>query len=189
MRPGFRFVAFGGALRTGIAAVAIGALCNGGIAAAQKNAPAPASGTRLYHGEWFDVTYPAVFTSTPPSRKTLQETGSDEATFTSPDGRVSFYVFSPQWNGKPSFVTVAPTEKEVSRRVQTSKDAARIYTTKAIWVTVEAKNKSYTRTWEDVETSLNTRRVTGVKYKTEADFKRYRAQYLAFKKSLKQFGD
>ena len=135
-----------------VACAALLAAQSAGVFAQTKGAvhaaPAVAS-TRLYHGEWFDVRYPAQFTVAPPSRKTLSGTGSDEATFTSPDRRVSCDVFSPQWNGKPSFGTLAPHEKEVSRRVQTSKDAARVYTTNATGVTVEAKNKAYTQRWED----------------------------------------
>lgn len=147
-----------------------------------------AADTRIFHGAWFDVRYPGSFSPSPASKSKLSENGSDEATFTSPDRHVQFYVFAPQWNGNASFAVMDTLrEKQVSKSSENRQN--KNYTTKVRWITVEAKNKSYTRTWEDMETSLNTRHVFGVKYKSEADFKRYRPQYLAFKKSLHQFTD
>ncbi len=58
------------------------------------------------------------------------------------------------------------------------------------WVSVAARNGSYLRAFYDEEdTLLNTRYAFGIKYRTQADYDRFRGLYLAFKASLIQFAD
>ena len=156
----------------------------------------PATGaTRKFSGEWFDVRYPAGFTV----RRSLSEKEAPEqclsAFFTSPDGAVVFYVFSPQWNGDPTDIALKPNEVLENQSEQHRDGPLQSGTTKPLYTitvrqkTARAKDRSYTRSWEDKETTLNTRRVFGFQYRNEAARLRYRPAYLAFKASLRQYGD
>jgi len=63
--------------------------------------------TRIFEGAWFQVAYPADFTVRPSLESSSAE-GYDSAFFDSPDGEVTFYVFSPQWGGEPSDIALDP---------------------------------------------------------------------------------
>jgi hypothetical protein len=146
----------------------------------------PASAqTKKYTGAWFDIFYPANF-KVKPSQKSPSAEGYESAFFISPDKTAEFYVFSPQWNGDPADISLKPaTEKETNRK--TTKD---VNGTDITWFTIEANNKTYTRTYEEsLNETYNTRRVVGIKYKNQAAYKKYKTAYLAFKKSLIQYAD
>ena len=168
--------------------------------------PAP---TRVYNGAWFDIRPPSTF-SARPSLKGISGGGYDSAFFESPDKRVEFYVFSPQWNGTPSDIVLDPArEVEVSRKVEEiqgmetvdrpsrkgdpasgSTEKQKVVKSRATWVTVRAKNGSYTRSWVDVENpEYNTRKVFGIRYRDARSLAVYKKQYVAFKASLRQFSD
>jgi hypothetical protein len=140
--------------------------------------------TKKYEGSYFDVSYPSNFTAT----KCADANNCNEVTVTSPDQLVSFYVFAPQWNGTPN-MQMLPTEKEVSREVKVvNKGTSQEQT--ITQVTYAAKDGSYTRSFDDTEnTELNTRTTFGITYKNMAAYNKYKAQYLAFKKSLGHFAD
>lgn len=137
-----------------------------------------------YKGAWFAIKYPPTF-KVRPSLKSTTGQGYDSAFFKSPDGLVEFYVFSPQWNGKPTDILIKPkTETSVSKHSSTK---AGVRTTSA---TIRAKNGSYTRSYVDVEnTKENTRRVSGIKYRNQQAYNKYKADYLKFKASLIQYAD
>lgn len=137
-----------------------------------------------YKGAWFEIKYPSNFKVRPSLRSSSAQT-YDSAFFSSPDGSVEFYVFSPQWNGEPTDIEMkSPFEVQVSQN--TEKRAGRIVRR----VTIRARDNSYLRSFEDTEdTTTNTRKVFGIKYRDEATYNRYRQSYLTFKQSLKQFAD
>jgi hypothetical protein len=56
---------------------------------------------KKYKGAWFEIEYPDAFTVEPSLKSSTNVEGFDSALFTSPDGKVQFYIFSPQWTGKP----------------------------------------------------------------------------------------
>jgi hypothetical protein len=150
--------------------------------------------TKRFEGAWFTVRYPAAFTVRPgmPGRSS-DKNQVDSAYFVSPDKKVEFYVYSPQWNGEPTDYALEPKwETLVAKREQTVKKGSGGFneTIRVQWVTVKAKNGAYTRSWVDTEnTTLNTRHVFGIKYTDLKSYQKYRAAFEAFKKSLEQFGD
>jgi hypothetical protein len=54
---------------------------------------------KLYKGAWFDIMYPAGFTVRPSIKSSTSAEGYDSVFFASPDGKVEFYISSPQWRG------------------------------------------------------------------------------------------
>lgn len=143
------------------------------------------SGWRLYKGAWFEIKYPSTFKARP-SLKSISFDGKyDSAIFTSADGSAEFYVFAPQWNGRPTDIEIDPQKEEYL-----SQHAEQKGTITVRRVTIKAKDGSYTRAVEDTEnTDLNIRRVFGFKYRHRAAYAKYRSQYLTFKRSLQQFSD
>lgn len=140
---------------------------------------------QTYKGAWFEIKYPSTF-KVRPSLESISFDGQyDSAVFTAADRSVEFYVFAPQWNGKPTDIELdARTEELVSEHSETKK------TITVRRVTIKAKDGSYTRAFEDTEnTDLNIRRVFGFKYRNQAAYNKYRNQYLKFKSSLQQFSD
>jgi hypothetical protein len=143
------------------------------------------SGWRTYKGAWFEIRYPATFKARP-SLKSISFDGQyDSAVFAAADGSAEFYVFAPQWNGKPTDIEIDPRKEDyVSQRAEQKG------TITVRRITIKAKDGSYTRAFEDTEnTDLNIRRVFGFKYRDQAAYAKYRSQYLTFKRSLQQFSD
>ena len=140
--------------------------------------------TKLFKGSMFDVKYPTKF-------KILncpKPSSCDGATFESPDKLVSFYVYSPQWNGLPD-VDLKENEKINNTKTTEKKDGDEVETV-TIETTISAKNGSYTRSFIDVENKkFNTRKTFSIKYKNLAAYNKYKIQFIAFKKSLVQYGD
>lgn len=143
------------------------------------------SGWRTYKGAWFEIKYPANFKAHASLESISFDGQYDSAVFTAADGSAEFYVFAPQWNGKPSDIEIDPGKEEY-----VSQQAEQKGTINVGRVTIRAKDASYTRAFEDTEnTDLNIRRVFGFKYKNRAAYDKYRSQYLTFKGSLQQFSD
>jgi hypothetical protein len=156
-------------------------------------------GTKDYKSPWFKVTYPANFSS--------ESKEKDEATFTSPDGLVEFYVYSPQWSGEPvSYLQPLPTERLEEDTTTPSvtpftNEYGTSYDKKITrYVTYVAKDGSYKRSFasitagwvstpESTELTSKTNLVFGIKYKDQAAYDTYLESYLAFKKSLVLFAD
>jgi hypothetical protein len=137
----------------------------------------PQKGTKLYKSGSFDIRYPSGFK--------VRKSSEDSAFFTSPDKSVEFYVLSPLWNGDPKEILLhATTEKVVSEKTE-KKGQVVVYR-----ATFQAKNGSYLRSVEDTENKeFNTRHTFGFKFSNEKAAAKYRKAYLAFKASLRQYGD
>ena len=102
--------------------------------------------TKTFRGAWFTVEYPANFTAegSLPSATSGEDEAFDSATFTSPDGSVTFYVYSPQWSGDPTDIELSENEREGQRKVTRGKRQPVTY-----W-TLGAKDGTYTRSYPDV---------------------------------------
>ena len=142
--------------------------------------------TVTHHGSWFDIKYPKEFIASPASGKT------DEARFVSADGAVEFFIFSPLWGGDPiDYLKVAANEKLVNEKVE--ENGAELKKQIIRWVTVKAKDGSYYRSFVSIKSQVDTgsdiHKVFGIKYKDNAAYEKYKADYLAFKKSLQQYAD
>jgi hypothetical protein len=142
-------------------------------------------GWTLYKGAFFDIKYPSNFSVVKREPGNGTEPGQvDGASFKSPDGKVEFYVFSPQWEGTPTWFRKRPGEKCVSYK-QTKKNE--VTTT---WVTYRGPGGAYERSYVDShDTRLNTRKIFGFQYRNKSAYQTYRARYLKFKGSLIQYAD
>jgi len=137
-----------------------------------------------FRGAWFSISYPPGFIVRPSMKSaTTGGKGFDSAFFVSPDGKVEFYIYSPQWSGEPTDVALKPnTEKLISTKTVKTNDKT------TIWSTISAKNGSYTRSLLDIKDS-STRRVFGIKYADPKTLAKYKKHYQKFKESLVQYAD
>lgn len=156
-------------------------MASGVALAAEKND----AGFKLYKGAWFDIMYPSGFTVRPSIKSSTSAEGYDSAFFVSPDGKVEFYISSPQWRGSNDDIAIdEKTEKKVEEEVQKNKGR------KVTFYTISAKNGSYTRTYQHTtENDGTVEWVIGIKYAGQKDYDRYKNAYLKFKGSLKQYAD
>ncbi len=141
------------------------------------------SQTKTFQGAWFEVKYPTDFKAKG-SLASETSDGFDSAIFTSPDGTVSFYVYSPQWSGDARDIGIQPNEELTSTRADNTDSKS------VEWWTIVANDQTYTRSYQKTtDMASNTMSVIGVKHKNQASYDRYKKQYIAFKSSLKQFAD
>lgn len=155
-------------------------------------------GIALYRGSWFDIEYPENFTASPltPTNTydevTLVQT--NEARFTSPDGTVEFYIFSPLWGEDPDdYLEVGPAEEFVSEKDDESIPDTEFDKRIVRWVTVKATDGSYFRSYVSIrdqfDTGFSLHHVFGIKYKDNASYEKYKDSYVSFKNSLRQYAD
>ena len=151
------------------------------------HALASAAGTEgwpTYKGAWFDVKYPKGFRVVPRQKSSSYVGEYDAVSFISPDGKAEFYVYSPQWSGTATWITLAKGEKVVGRSTQSSKKAT------VTFVEVKGPGGKYYRAWADSKDKVSgTRHVFGFKYASKSVYNTYRPKYLLFKTSLKQYAD
>ncbi|MBW8360505.1 MAG: hypothetical protein K0M63_11985 [Weeksellaceae bacterium] len=136
-----------------------------------------------FSGAWFQIEYPGNFTVQPSLRSTTSKEGFDSATFTSPDGKVQFYIFSPQWSGEATDIALKASEKQTD---DTSATENGLLVKR--W-TIQAKDGSYFRSYESSKETGGVNKVFGIRYASADDLKRYRPEYLHFKNSLEQYAD
>lgn len=162
------------------------------------------SKTSTYVGWWFRVEYPTDFTARPtqPIRsfsldgKTNQELiETDEAYFTSPDGAVEFYIYSPQWSGNPQYTTTSPDELVMDERTEELREEENPHQygdTVIQLITIQAKDQSYTRLVESTREQIGKselHHVFGIKYRDDTAYGAYQEAYQDFKASLRQSAD
>ncbi len=137
---------------------------------------------KKYSGAWFDVEYPVNFTAKASLKSITSAEGSENATFTSPDKKFQFYIFSPQWLADAKDIILQPNEKlENSTEEKSGIDVIKRWT-------ISAKDGSYKRSYEQTKNE-SSMKIFGIKYSSKEDLDTYREQYLHFKKSLIQYGD
>jgi trehalose-6-phosphate synthase len=157
---------------------------------AKPEAPAQLA---TYSATWFQIEYPSDFTASPTTPTSVYGDDyhfveTEEATFTSPDGTVEFFIFSPQWGGDPiDYLEQKSSEKVIETKEDQSTDDP-FFTVTHTWKTFEDKQGKYTRAYHSIKTE-STHCVFGVKYTNRKMYERYKAAYMTFKKSLQQFAD
>lgn len=157
---------------------------NGGTSRAGETVVANAAKFKKFKGAWFDIEYPANFTAKG-SEKSATSDGFDSGTFTSPDGKVQFYVYSPQWNGHPKDILIKKNEEN---QVDYSEETKGDLTVKR-WV-IEADNGRYRRAYEETtDYKSQTNKIFGMMYDPDVYKDQYQSDYLHFKKSLMQYAD
>lgn len=151
--------------------------------------------TLSYHGSMFEVAYPDTFTPVPTEPSEMYEgqrhVQTDEASFISPDEKVAFYVFSPQWSGEPEYLQTDVNEVVVDTKEEKGKDGLGDSVT--TMKTLKAKDGSYYRSYVSMRKGINsgseTHTVFGIRYADQQSYNMYKDAYLAFKKSLVQYAD
>lgn len=168
--------------------------------AIKKSEPAQAD-TAYFRGRYFTVAYPENFEFWPTAPTTVFNgktfVQTDEAFFISPDETVDFFVYSPLWSGDPeSYFEIALSEQLVSEKIEETKEEEHPgqFGDKIVrWVTIKAKDDSYYRSFVSIKSQVGTgsdlHHVFGIKYQDNAAYEKYKAAYVAFKESLKQYSD
>lgn len=154
--------------------------------ASQKHQTAanPVHTYKTYSGAWFKIEYPAGFHAEGSQKSSTSDRGFDSATFTSPDGKVQFYVYSPQWSGEAEDIQLESTELQINTEHEVKGNLT------LDWWTITEKDKKYLRSYEKTtDNAQNTVKIFGIQYASEADRQRYLDDYLHFKKSLVQYAD
>lgn len=137
-------------------------------------------------GAWFSINVPVGFTAKPALKSSTShiKNSFDSAFFTSPDGEVEFYIFSPQWMGQPTDFACNPTT-EGTVTSEKKGDTKKSFE----YFTCAAKNNSYIKSMVLITENESLNHAFGFKYKNQAAYEKYKADYLSFKKSLTQFSD
>lgn len=156
-----------------------------GVGPDRQITTAPGAESQTFRGAWFQVWVPPGFEVVPSLQSPSFVGRYDSAFFRSHDGEVEFYVYSPQWSGEPTDIAVNDaTERKVTTKSATSKVSV------VTWFTVEARDGSYVRTYQDTRSiDGSTRSVVGLKYATNPGREAYKTDYSRFKGSLRQFAD
>lgn len=137
-----------------------------------------------YAGAWFEVDYPPGFRVRPSLPSTTAE-GYDSVFFESPDGRVSFYVCSPQWSREPSDIEPAEASETVVAAEEEGIPAGTIRR-----YAIAALDGSYLREYEERELfEGSVRWAVGFRYPDPRTREEYGHSYERFKESLRQFSD
>lgn len=142
------------------------------------------SDSLTYKGGWFEINYPKNFTVKPSIPSTMPNL-YDSAFFISPDQKVKFYVFSPQWSGDATDIS-RKVDTEVEKDTKTEKKNGMNHK----WYTYERKDGSYLRSYQETTNEEETTKlIIGIEYADRESYKKYKDDYIKFKKSIKQFAD
>lgn len=145
------------------------------------------SDSLTYKGAWFEVKYPKSFSVKPsiPSTSGFDPVKYDSAFFISPDQKVKFYVYSPQWSGDATDIS-RKVDTEIEKDTKTEKKNGMNYK----WYTYEKKDGSYLRSYQETTNEEETTKlIIGIEYTDRESYKKYKDDYIKFKKSIKQFAD
>lgn len=142
------------------------------------------AGGKAYRGAWFEVTPPAGFKAIPSIASSGVPGQYDSVRFESPDQKVRFYIFSPQWAGETPDIATQKDESEKTDKTEKSGGFTRR------WYTITPKSGGFTRSYvENISEDKTIRWVIGIEYADTKAYEKYKGDYLKFKKSLRQFAD
>ena len=139
-----------------------------------------------FTGAWFSINVPSGFRIKPSLKSSTSniQNAFDSVFFVSPAGDVEFYVFSPQWMGRPTDFECNPTV-EGTPSLDKKGNSKKLFE----YSTCAAKDNSYTKSLVLITENQNINYAFGIKYKNQVAYEKYKAEYLSFKNSLKQFSD
>lgn len=133
-------------------------------------------------GAWFSSVVPEGFKakSSFPSSTSVGE--YDSYFYISPDEKVQFYVFSPQWTGSPNDI-IFPNEKIKVNEIQNPDGSIT-----REWTLEANRQTPYIRSFTETK-SENTILITGFYYKDQAAYEAYKSDYEHFINSIQQYSD
>jgi hypothetical protein len=139
-----------------------------------------------FTGAWFSINAPSGFIVKPSLKSPTSniENAFDSAFFISPAGDVEFYIYSPQWLGRPTDFE-CNSKFEGSPSLEKKGNSQKLFQ----YSTCVAKDNSYTKSLVVITENQNVNYAFGIKYKNQVAYEKYKADYLRFKNSLKQFSD
>lgn len=176
---------FGAAVVALILSLVGGCLAPLGIVAGDAGeAAGPKNAWKLYQGAWFSIAYPGDFEPRP-SLAADEGDSFDSAFFVATDGKVSFYVLSPQWRRAADDIVLLPARE--SRLEQYERMQEGFLMRASLFA---ARDGSYERLVESyVSTDQTVSWTFQFRYPGEHERKKYLPLYERFKASLKQFSD
>ncbi len=140
---------------------------------------------KKYQGAWFEVSYPHNFRVIPSLESPGVPGKYDSAFFESPDKKVRFYIFSPQWGGDTPDIALKEAQETYHLDKKESKGGFH-----KVWYTIRPKKDGRTRSYlETTNEEGTTRWVIGIEYSDRSAYKAYLPKYEKFKASLRQFAD
>ncbi|MFT5820801.1 MAG: hypothetical protein ACI8ZM_002049 [Crocinitomix sp.] len=147
---------------------------------------------KIYKGNYFSIEYPSNFLAAPNGPVNFfddyEVIETDEATFTSSNGAVEFFVYSPLWSGEPEFYLEFQDNEELTYEKEAI-EMDEFGLEKTIqWMTITDKDGNYSRSYVSTKTE-STFLVFGIKSINDATYEKYKEVYLKFKTSLEQFAD
>ncbi len=139
--------------------------------------------TKTYENDLLSLEYPASFSVKLSSEYKETEGGNSGVFFESPDKLVEFYAFASTGDDKTPDIDLTENEKLVSEK-QIKKNAG----TSKMW-TIKAKDGSYLRSYMSINyhDGLISKNIVGIKYKNIDAYNKYKADYIAFKKSFLKY--
>jgi hypothetical protein len=152
----------------------------------------------VYHGNWFDISYPSSFKPVASNfGRSVGSPSADGAMFISPDKEVTFYVYSPLWtfDAEISDIALSPA----SETVVADSRSYDVCDVTHYWI-IDANDGSYSRSYVDViqrthdgdepcDVGSYEQKIFGVRYTDQDAYDRYYDQYMKFKNSLIQYAD
>ena len=151
---------------------------------ASERPKAPAAEAVVYEGAWFTTAAPAGFIARP-SLASETADGYDSVFFDAPDGRVTFYVCSPQWGRQATDVALDPATERLLAESQVELDAEEVERRE-----IAALDGSYERLVETVFSPATGAQWTfGFRWADAAAREEHLEAYERFKASLEQFAD
>lgn len=150
----------------------------------ERREEAPAAEPVVYEGAWFTITAPAGFTARP-SLASETADGYDSVFFDAPDGRVAFYVCSPQWGRQATDVDLDPTTENLLAESQVERGADEVERRE-----IAALDGSYRRLVEIVFSPASGAQWTfGFRWADATAREEHLEAYERFKASLEQYAD
>lgn|SRR5438552_6415933 len=158
------------------------------------NAECDTSRWQVFKGAWFDISYPMEFSVHPEQKSVTSTEGFDSVRFVSPDRKVEFYVFSPQWSGESSELQVREGERIVSNKIETHDfrigDNVEKGAVVETWITIEGGGGQQTRYYYTKRNrATHTYLVFGLTSRDSRVTRNYKSCYARFKGSIRQYAD
>lgn len=136
----------------------------------------------ICRGGFFEAAVPSGFTTVPSLGREKKE-GPDSVVFMSSDGKVSFYIFAPQYYYEPTDILPMSDETLIDEKKENKKGTVHR------WFTFKSSS-GVTRSYHEIrDFDRNRILITGFKFSNHKKYEKYKKKYFAFKKSIRHFDE